>query len=490
MSVDSLLRLAPIVLVLPWALSALLVERSRVKEGRSPILIPLLVLVLPFYSLAIPDHRFELLMQASAVLAVAYYVNLMKRSAVRAAFARVRPILIPATVFAGFVGLSYVLSPRLARADVYSVFNLITGVAYIALAGIYCRSLRDFERLIRFLILAAVLQLPVVVAQAMGWASALPGGLSALDPAEYGGALADSLGVSSAVVRYPGSFGDYELLAEFCGMMLVVCIGMLMFNLTGRSRPTMILAAIAISVTGWFTGTRSFVIVALGGLLVLSAFALLQGGHRFTRLGRLAAILGFVAGAALLIIPDSLRRGFIERISTTSFTGTYAFNRAELFTAWLDLAKRMPWQGYGPRMPEMLPVAYRGFDGNWPHSLYFTALLTSGIMGLLTLIWMMATFVYLAVSTALAKVPTRHAQWGAVMAAAALYLVANEAKIEMVRLVFYVDIVFLLFGMVSSLHALALEDRREIAYGAGANAEPGEVSPSLPAVPNHGRSQP
>ena len=369
-------------------------------------------------------------------------------------------MLVPVLVLLAAVALSYSLSDVVTKDDVLGLFSLVASASFVPLAAFYCRCLVDLKRLLYVLIIGGMLQVPVVLAQAAGLANNLPGGLAQLSPAKFGGSLAGRVGTAAAqstiVTRYPGSFGDYENLAEYCGIIVLLCAGLLLFN-RGSWRSALLAVGMAtMAVAGWLTGTRGFVLGTAGGVAILLLAALLLTGPRLSRVWRLAGAVGLSVITVVAFVPAQVTRGFLSRLASPdmSLSGPNALDRLSLFRAWLKLARTMPASGYGTRMHEMVKISDPIHVG-WPHSLYFWGLLTAGFFGLVAVVLLVTAAVVLPCRTIFFRAPAGYREIACVFAAVTIYWAASEAKIEFVRNYFYVDIVFLLFGVVSSLYALS-----------------------------------
>lgn len=445
-----------------WAALGITVDARRIAEGRLPMGIPAIVVVLPFFHILLPWGAWGHVFQAGVVALLVLYLSLLSPRLRVASVRRSIPLLVPVLLLVGTVILSYSLSPHLSRHDILGLADLTAAAAFVPLAAFYCRSLRDLERLLFAFILGGMLQLPIVVGQAAGLMDSLPGGLSQLSPAGWGGSLAEhavGAGGGAIVARYPGSFGSAENFAEYCGILVLLCLGLCLFEPRRMRALAFGAAAAAAGAMGWFSGTRSFVLGVGGGVAILLFGALILSGRKVTRLMRLAEAVVLGAVVVLWLVPGSITAGFLSRFGSSelSLSGPNAFDRLGLFRTWVSLVRDMPVFGYGPGMSRAIGASYPNWIIHWPHSLYFWALLTSGFLGLAALCVVMAVVVYLPIRTAALRSTSRYRQLGCVFAAVTIYLAANEAKIEFVRLTFYIDMVFLLFGAIASLYVLSRE---------------------------------
>jgi O-antigen ligase len=452
----------PLLAAVPLLVFALHAESERVRSGRRPLAVPFIIISLPFGWLL--GDKWVLLTQAAVCGLVVMYLALLTPRERASVVRRVMPVLIPATLLAAAFVLSNALSQTLTQADLVRLIQFASAPAFILLAGVYCRSWSDLEALVELILLAVVLQLPVVLAQAFGLTDGLPGPLAQLGAEAFGGTLSNPTitvaGGSSAlgfVFRFPGSFGDYELLAEAAGLALVLAVGMIVFSLGSRSRTQLLIAALSALCVGWFTGTRSFIVASALAVIVILVFAVLMSGSRLKRLMRFAAGAAFLALALVLVLPRQVTSGLLSRflLSDASLTGPDAFNRISLFKTWWELAQSMPWSGYGTQMLAVVQASHPSFELTSPHSLYFSVLLTSGWLGLAALVSLLVAVVVSAVRATRSRRSAAARYWGAVLFAATLYIIVNEAKIEFLRLPFYTDMVFLLFGIIAVVPGLA-----------------------------------
>ena len=442
-----------------WVVFGMTVDASLIAEGRPPVGVLVVVIVLPFVHIVLPWGGWGHVFQVAIAAQVVFYLSLLPPRLRVDSVRRSLPLFVPVLLLVSTVIVSYSLSAHVDKYDRYGLLELTCAAALVLLAAVYCRSLPDLERLLCVFIVGGMLQLPIVIGQAVGLMDSLPGGLGQLSPANWGGSLANAgaSGGGAVVLRYAGSFGSAENFAEYCGILVLLSLGLCLFEPSRSKAMLFALAAAAAIVTGVFTGTRSFVLGVAGGASILLLEALLLAGPRVTRLWRLVAGTVLGAIAVLWLVPGSVTAGFLSRFQSSDFslTSPNALNRLPLYKAWIRLAHEMPWFGYGTAMSSAVQAGYPEMSIGWPHSLYFWALLTSGFLGLVALCIVIVMVIYLPVRTATLHVTSRYRQLGCVFAAVAIYWSVNEAKIEFVRLTFYVDLVFLLFGMIASLYVLS-----------------------------------
>lgn len=455
---DQLLVLAALAL---WGALGLAIEADRIVRDRSSVAIPGIVVLLPLFHVLFSSGRWEYLFQVGVVALLALQLSLLSPARRFAAVRRALPLLGPALLLATTVAASYAVSNSIGRSDLLELFNWVTGTAFVLLAALYCRSLQDLRRLLNIVIVGALVQVPIVLGQAAGLMDNLPGGLAQLSPTNWGGSVTGHLGSEAGgaiVTRYPGSFGSAENFAEYCGIMLILCLGLLLFEPRKPRIAFLGFAAAAISVMGWFTGTRSFVLGAAGGTAFLLLVALLVFGPRIARVWRLGTGLVLSTIVVLWLVPGEVTAGFLSRFRSPDFSlsGPNALDRLGMFKQWAALGRDMPLLGYGTRMHAVVRAA-NPVLAEWPHSLYFWAWLTSGALGLVAAVLVVALAIYLPVCTLKRRAAVGYRQLGLVFAAIAVYWAVSELKIEFVRLSFYVDFVFLLLGIIASLYVLAYD---------------------------------
>jgi O-antigen ligase len=137
----------------------------------------------------------------------------------------------------------------------------------------------------------------------------------------------------------------------------------------------------------------------------------------------------------------------MTRLLQTTIIALNAFNRMGLFTLWWKLAARMPWFGYGWGAPALMS-AFAVCNIDWPHSLYFYFALAAGWPGVLALV-VLVGIVILSARGGMAK-GNANAYRALVLGVAVVYWAVSEATIEFVRLVFYGDLLLVLFGIVAT----------------------------------------
>lgn len=453
------------VALLPWLVVAAGIEIRRVHAGRRSAVVPLVVVGLPFLHVVLPSPTNIVVAQAAVLVAVAFSFAILAPEQRVAALRRSLPVLVPVGLVVGLVVLGYLGSyldgggpPRLPyNLDPYFPANLAAASSCVVLAGIWVDSLAGLERLVSWIVVSGIVQAGVVLAQALRLTNALPGRLQALGTSTLISPVTG--GRTDAVAgRYGGSFGDYELLAEFSVIVVILCVGVVTFDLSPSRRVLYLIGIAAAGACGIMTGTRAFAVgAAIGiGVLVLGASFQPDSGRTHS-LQRLAASVVVAAAAIVLLVPSQQVSAFVGRfdLADASLTGSNPINRGDLYRAAFRAVHGMPWTGYGARMMDVFQAQFPNYLVRSPHSLYLTALLIAGWGGLAAVIVLAVALLAMAVATSRSRVSRPCRRWGVVLLAVVVFWIADESKIEFLRYPFYVDFTFLLLGAVGATFALA-----------------------------------
>ena len=328
---------------------------------------------------------------------------------------------------------------------------LLSGTAYMCLAVLYCRSLVDAERLVAFVVGAALLELPFVLLQATAWGnSLLPAGLQS---GEWGGPIAQMSG--SAVARYPGSFGSAELVAEFAGIAVILATGMALGTARVVAGWYWVGAVIGTFVVGFLSGTRGFLLGSAVGIVALAGWSLAHRTKNSRSALWLAGTLAGCAGLVAFVLPRIVVGGFLSRFTEQGlFGGPNALNRGLMFSTWLDLARDMPLYGYGTTMLDTALSSFSDFPIKDTHSLYFAILLTGGFAALALLLLFIGSVLFPVVRVAFRRHNQATSNLSFLMLTVILFWIVDEFKIEMIRLFFYTAIVFVVIGIGLSMREI------------------------------------
>ena len=458
------------VALLPWLVVAAGVEIRRVHAGRGSAVVPLVIVGLPFLHVVLPSPTSVAVAQGALLVAVVFSFGILSAERRAAALRRSLPVLAPVGLLVGLIVLGYLGSyldggtaPRLYyNGDPYFAADLAATVACVVLAGICVDSPAGLERLVSWIVVSGIAQAGVVLAQVLRLTSHLPSRLQGLGTS---GLISTATGGRTVALagRYGGSFGDYELLAEFSVIVLILCVGVLTFDLAPARRGLYLVGAAAAGACGIMTGTRAFAVGAVMGIGVLVLGASFQADRGRPRsLRRLTAAVVVAAAAIVLLVPEQQVSAFIGRfdLASAALTGTNPLNRGDLYRAAFRAVHGMPWTGYGVRMMDVFQGQFPNYLIRSPHSLYLTALLIAGWAGLVAVIALGVALLAMTLVTARSPVSRRYRQWGVVLLAIVVFWVADESKIEFLRYPFYVAFTFVLLGAVGATFSLARERPR------------------------------
>jgi hypothetical protein len=449
--------LVPLIVALPWVILLLVSDTRRLAEGKYPIGVVLLMLVLPFTQFALSGSRADVMVQGAALALAVFYFLTLEPTKRASAFRRVLPVVILWVLLFGLFLLSYIAANAPATVIVSSVAPLLGAVAFILLAAVYADSVTRVASGLLLLAGVAMLQLPVVLMQATGVASKLGGRFASLGTLALEEGAISSLSVAT---RLNGSFRSTELLAEFAAMAFLLCFGLIVFDLLPSWRRALYVAMPVVAIVGWFTGTRGFVLMVGSGVLLLASLSVLIG-TRLSRLTRALAVVGLVALAVFIVVPSDVTSGYLGRF-LENLSGPNILNRGLVWSAARDIMPGMPFWGFGQNMLPLLADAYQHPIAG-PHSLYLAVLLTAGPLALVALFALLAMLIGMCVRTLQrANLPTARALAGVLLAVLIIWA-ANEVKIEFLRLgkmgVYYIDLLAFFFGLIACLHGLAREDQ-------------------------------
>ena len=222
--------------------------------------------------------------------------------------------------------------------------------------------------------------------------------------------------------RFSGSLGDYELAAEYYGLIILLAVGSLLVDRTPRWVFISILNIIAGTVLLFTTLARGPLILlclTIPVLLLLTALSDSRSRKRaaLTSSVILLAVIGFWNA-----ITSSDVFGRLSDVDTSGRISD-AINRGPLWDRFtnLDSFKQVGFLGNGFDYPYME-------IGTYPHSLYLWTYWSGGLVALLSLAAIFATlFVMLLIAVIRGS---RDAVWALMLLA---YLLADQVKIEFVR---------------------------------------------------------
>jgi O-antigen ligase len=349
------------------------------------------------------------------------------------------------------LALSYVASGVSGLGDAASLISLLLASAFFVMPVLIVDNLSRFEWLLAILLVVGASQVAVVAAQAAGLTNGLPAPFSALDAVAHWATSP----YTADPIRYAGTFGDYEALAEYASLVTILGIGLCAVSRRRSLRVLGVLCSAGAVVTGLLTATRAYPVAVAIGLGVLMLLLLTHRSRdRAAPAAKVAAVAVLLTAGVFTLVPDAVRENMFGRFGALEVTGPNALNRGLMFDAWMRLAMRMPLLGYGARMLETIRTAFYGADFviAYPHSLYFWILLTAGIPGLVAFLILIGALLVALVRVYRANVGPSRA-WSAVFVAVLAAWLANEYKMDCVRSPLYFDWLMFVLGMPLALFA-------------------------------------
>jgi hypothetical protein len=438
-----------IVLIIPFCVFIVRDLANFAEYQKPSMLIPLLMVSLPFYNLFLVWQA-DLIWQCISLGVFMVYFLAQSSQDRRLALNRAAPLLVPMAILVFVSTFSVVFSREINKEIIIHWFEFASGIVYWLLVCLYCRSFSDVYRLMVILFICGLFQLPIYVGQALGWTSHFSGGLAKLSPDIWGGPLASA----GQDVRYPGSFGDVELVAEYFGIIFLFGMGIFLMLRERIKRFTMVFALAIVVGMGIMTGTRGFLVMILLGTVIV-----LYGNyrHKGSQVGNPVNILVLISIVIILVlffIPDVAITSLIEKFSFDQiFKSGNLINREILFSSWLTLLPEMPFWGFGNNIWNAINTV-SPFVVQSPHSLFFSMLLIYGYIGLFAIfLLLLCSLIILIKSAFRAFYPRQFISW--ILLAVFVSWVADEVKIEFIRQQFYIDFIFLLFGLITCIYGLS-----------------------------------
>jgi hypothetical protein len=417
--------------------------RRRLSHKESTWLVPFIALSIPFQAVLVRTIPVLLASQLSIILVVLFNWLMFSDLDRDAYLRKIKPLILPTIAFAASIILSYFVTRNVQRDDYVYLLSLIGSIAYAYLACIYCKDLKDIKRVVWIIIIIGVIQMPFLYAQSHGWTNWLPAEFKMFTSAPWGGTVS-----SVAVLRYGGTFGDYELLAEYLDMAVLFCVGIFVFTVSRKERFFAILSMILMIMAGYYTGSRAFVIGLGGGVAIMVFLIIVKLGFSRKLMNFLLIVLALVLAIAYLST-QQIFSGYITRFQDTQIGLNNYDTRNVVWTASFSLMEKMPFTGYGTGMMSTFISSNRRSSDS-PHSLYFWMFLTAGYPGLISIIFLVFTpllWMLLVISN---KYKIIYHPWAIIFISVWVFWAANEIIIEFTRYPFYKDIVFFLFGIMAS----------------------------------------
>ncbi len=274
-------------------------------------------------------------------------------------------------------------------------------------------------------------------------------------------------GLEITNLRVGGAIGDYELLAEFCAMLVLLQWFAFRQARGGLERAVMIALLLLSGFVLLATVTRG----ALVSLALAGAYLLwISRRHLRFHVVVLTGLVALLAGGILLdLVAEHTRSANVfERFAETEFKGLVPDSRENVWRDAWERAWESPIVGHGPYFTSRIGV--RQFF--WPHNNYLFYMHIVGLVGLAA---------YLFVLFRLWRATRGHADHlghesyarGLLLALRAMLVlfVIDQIKIDYLRNEIYAYWVWLFFGLTIATGRLARAET------AGAGGKP-EVAPS------------
>jgi len=335
----------------------------------------------------------------------------------------------------------------------YTLTNIFLGYLLIHLT----RTEKQLRQLVGAIVLMAVLvQLIAVFELVFPTRALIPGWieLASQSHMEYA-----RQGLEIVNVRVGGAFQDYELLAEFTAMILLL-LWFLLMRALGTWARTGILALLLLD---------TFVLLATvtrGALISLAVAA----AYLAWRTRRRIRFHVFVIGLALTLGTGSLILDFVahhtrsgnvaERMEKTKFEGAIPENRVIVWAEAWDRILQRPLMGWGPYYAKQEGVKQM----YWPHNIYLMYWHMLGILGLAAFLWLLWR---LWRETERASPHLGHPAYASslllALRAMLILFVVDEIKIDYLRNPTYSYWVWMFFGLIVVAGRIAKQEAPAVA---------------------------
>jgi O-antigen ligase len=256
--------------------------------------------------------------------------------------------------------------------------------------------------------------------------------------------------------RVGGPFLDFELLAEFCAMNLLLLV--FLFARAGSKLQLALFGALFL-----FCTFVLFATVTRGAFLSLGTAVtyLLWTVRRKVRFVPLVA--GLMVGAGVFLAMNFYVANFtssgdtIERLSKTYFVGLVPDDRVQAWGGAWERFLEHPIIGHGP--------FYSQYSGTrlyfWPHNGYLLVANIAGAVGLGFFLWILGRLWWISrplVDTL--RHPSYAASFLIVAHAQLVLFLVDQMKIDFLRNQIYVFEVWILFASITAAHLIASDQRR------------------------------
>ena len=372
----------------------------------------------------------------------------MERAAGRSAF----DLPVAALFFTYLLSFTQLESTADVRGAIFNIFNLITHIMVCFMVIHLTRT----EKQLRILV-GALVVMSVLIALTAVWELAFPG--RALIPgwldlgAQWAGE-AGKRGLELKGLRVAGVFFDYELLAEFCAISMILFFFVLARAKTALQRVAMGACLILNTFVLFATVTRGAIVsLSVGSLYLIWVM------RKRIRLGALLAGLAIVGAGGWFILDFVANHTYsgnvLDRLEKTEFKGLVPETRVGVWKqAWERIMQR-PIFGHGPNYSFTTEGVEKIL---WPHNNYLFYWHMLGIVGLLAFLWMLLTL-WRATSARAPSLRDPSFSGGLLLALQGMLVVfmVDQVKIEYLRNPVYPYWVWLFYGLIIATGRIARE---------------------------------
>jgi O-antigen ligase len=377
-----------------------------------------------------------------ALLAIIWLMRLVQRQSAPLARTPVDAAVIGLMI--AFVISTYNVDPRNVRYALTTLQLLAGGIALFYLVTTNLRTEADLRKMHAFQLTALVTMCLFAIYELNHPSGALvPGWI------EFHGSTGEDFETTN--VRVGGPFFDYELLAEFCAISLLLVIYM-MVRATSATKRVLIGGVLLLDVFVLFTTVTRGAIFSLAATMVYMLW-IVRRQLKVVPVTILAVIVlaGFL-GTNFFVSHYTRSGNLIERLEATTFYGAVPDSRR---TAWADGWERFlqkPILGHGPYYPAQ--------EGTrtwlWPHNGYLYIANLTGVIGLALYLWIMWTLFRISRPPTDRLDDPSYARSFLIVARLQLVLFAvDQIKIDFLRNPIYQFQVWLLFASIVAAYQIA-----------------------------------
>jgi O-Antigen ligase len=293
-------------------------------------------------------------------------------------------VAVPAAVWLAVLVASAALAPSDDADALATLGRPFSGVLLAAAAAYVCRGRSSWLRVLQALALGGLTIGLIGLAEASG----APPVLDALAPLHDGAIPIGDIPRVAATLSHPN---ETAMLLELCLPLLIAWA----WTTRSRWRPLLTLACAATLASIVLTFSRAGTVTAVLSLGLLAVLAFLRKFPRgATAVGLLALVVPLTLACAALQY-DGLDRRLLAGLDESSALQPA---RTEFWSVAVQMTADHPLLGVGPDNFRWLFTSYSGVDadnlGIHAHNQYLEALADTGILGVLSLIWLLSTLVW------------------------------------------------------------------------------------------------